>query len=721
MTKLQKNNQNVSFLRKKSLILHLNPIRLALFDEVTHHFADSKEQLIMKQKKLMMIALMLVTLLLTGCVQKHRVQHHPSPTDTLYTESKAMDIYGQDPLRALQIIDSAEVVGNLSAFRASLLRAAVYSYPGEAINPDTARQICVSLLEHDSVRLNTENHMAVLRLLTDVARISLDYEDQVRWSTQLATLCRKCSKGEHSAEAIEALRAESEIGIALTHLGQREEGFAMIDHAIEALDNGHHFNELDACIVAMKRKLTALSLLPAVSLPGDSITAEKRYADIIQLAERFIAKLDDYEQHPADYADGSEREPDIDDVPGYCGFYRSQAYVFLANAYANSGKKSKAKELVSLFEQTDFGKTLNGRNAIAGTQCLLGNYDKMLATYDEMDRLVGADTLSSNYVNELRNRAVAAAARGDQMASQQYWQRYATLCEVVNDQLQASQAHNYAARYQAQELQMALQKESTAKSRSTLISAIFGLAFCFTLAFLFYFFRQRRVLKRKNRILVRQITEAMKYKDMYRNQSLSLQKDGENASPLISGQDSPVPAPTSNASTADGQTPAKKSICTPKTHPITQKTNEAPSGATGVFRAATGVADAPQRGANPSFATEGVGGASSLFNHLSQVIIDEQLFLNPEFDRHAAMERFHLSKERIGTAFAQGSDYASLAAFITACRVEYAARLLRQQPSLPITQVATASGFSSTNHFGRAFKSIYGLSPTEYRAAKVAQ
>ena len=118
-------------------------MRLALFDEVTHHFADSKEKTIMKQKKLMMIALMLVTLLLTGCVQKHRVQHHPSPTDTLYTESKAMDIYGQDPLRALQIIDSAEVVGNLSTFRASLLRAVVYSYPGQAINPDTARQICV--------------------------------------------------------------------------------------------------------------------------------------------------------------------------------------------------------------------------------------------------------------------------------------------------------------------------------------------------------------------------------------------------------------------------------------------------------------------------------------------------------------------------------------------------------------------------------------------------
>ena len=35
------------------------------------------------------------------------------------------------------------------------------------------------------------------------------------------------------------------------------------------------------------------------------------------------------------------------------------------------------------------------------------------------------------------------------------------------------------------------------------------------------------------------------------------------------------------------------------------------SEATGAFRAATGVAAAPQRGANPSFATECLGGGSA--------------------------------------------------------------------------------------------------------------
>ena len=89
----------------------------------------------------------------------------------------------------------------------------------------------------------------------------------------------------------------------------------------------------------MKRKMTALSLLPDITMPGDSMTVEQRHQDIIRLAERFIAKLDDYEQHPQDYADGSDRQPDSDEVSGYCGFYRSQAYVFLAQAYASLSEK----------------------------------------------------------------------------------------------------------------------------------------------------------------------------------------------------------------------------------------------------------------------------------------------------------------------------------------------------------------------------------------------
>ena len=119
----------------------------------------------------------------------------PQADDTLYTEERAMDIYDREPERALRMIDSAEMVGNVTDYRAELLRARVYAYPGDAMNLDTARQLGVALLEHDSVKGSVDNRMEVLRLLTDVARIHLDYPEQVKWASELATLCREQGKG----------------------------------------------------------------------------------------------------------------------------------------------------------------------------------------------------------------------------------------------------------------------------------------------------------------------------------------------------------------------------------------------------------------------------------------------------------------------------------------------------------------------------------------------
>ena len=108
--------------------------------------------------------------------------------------------------------------------------------------------------------------------------------------------------------------------------------------------------------------------------------------------------------------------------------------------------------------------------------------------------------------------------------------------------------------------------------------------------------------------------------------------------------------------------------------------------------------------------------SAALFAHISQVIVSEKLFLEPTFDRQAAIDYFHLSKERIGAAFSQGSDYTSISDFINECRLEYAVNLINDQPSLPISQVAQACGFSDANYFGRKFKARFGLSPSQYRS-----
>lgn len=53
--------------------------------------------------------------------------HAIRPSDTLHTKQVAMNIYGYQPIRALQIIDSAIIVGNISEPQASLCRARIYS------------------------------------------------------------------------------------------------------------------------------------------------------------------------------------------------------------------------------------------------------------------------------------------------------------------------------------------------------------------------------------------------------------------------------------------------------------------------------------------------------------------------------------------------------------------------------------------------------------------
>lgn len=106
---------------------------------------------------------------------------------------------------------------------------------------------------------------------------------------------------------------------------------------------------------------------------------------------------------------------------------------------------------------------------------------------------------------------------------------------------------------------------------------------------------------------------------------------------------------------------------------------------------------------------------SSLFHHISEVIVRERLYLNPNFGRDVIMERFQLTKERVGTIFAKGSEYAKISSYILQLRLEFAAHVLVHHPERSIVQVATDSGFSSSSYFSTCFRQHFGISPTDYR------
>ena len=104
-----------------------------------------------------------------------------------------------------------------------------------------------------------------------------------------------------------------------------------------------------------------------------------------------------------------------------------------------------------------------------------------------------------------------------------------------------------------------------------------------------------------------------------------------------------------------------------------------------------------------------------LFLFLRDLIENEQLFLQPDFGRQSLIDRTGLSKEHIGAAFAQGSDNASLPAYVRELRLDYAVRLMNDKPELTVEQVSMASGFTSADTFTRNFRAKFGMTPTTYK------
>ena len=107
-----------------------------------------------------------------------------------------------------------------------------------------------------------------------------------------------------------------------------------------------------------------------------------------------------------------------------------------------------------------------------------------------------------------------------------------------------------------------------------------------------------------------------------------------------------------------------------------------------------------------------------LFQYLHDIIVREQLFLNPRFGRQTIMTRFQLTKERVGAAFSKGSQYTQLKDYIQHLRLDYAAQMLKERPEMSVVQIAKECGFSSHKYFSDRFRRYFGVTPSDYRLAK---
>ena len=126
-------------------------------------------------KQALYLILYVAILVTVSCTGKGGTKHVPQASDSLYTEERAMAIYDTLPERALQILDSAEIVGNMPDYRAALFRTKVLSSSYVMMQQDSAIIICEALLRHDEAQRNVDFRQDVLELLLNASRRRYDY------------------------------------------------------------------------------------------------------------------------------------------------------------------------------------------------------------------------------------------------------------------------------------------------------------------------------------------------------------------------------------------------------------------------------------------------------------------------------------------------------------------------------------------------------------------
>ena len=393
---------------------------------------------------------------------------------------------------------SVRVNGPLPDYRCDYLRAKVYGQSLEGMWLDSAIIIGERLMALDAAREDLAYRQDVLEMLINACRQHRDDELTIQWSAQLIDLCRQ------NGDETEALRTVADVGLILAGIGRADEGLAKINSVLTLLSGKRKFNELDASIIALKRKVNVLKNM-------------ERYDNVPAAARQMLDLMADYEQHPDEYHDGTYREPPEHLRPGYIDFYRAQAYMFMAEAEAKAGNKAEARKYLSLFEQTDYAKTFMARKDFAPIYGLLGEYEKMLAIHDEQEARLRqqGDTVNAEYATILRDRAMAAEAQGRKDEALHLHNAYETLTATLNDRLLQGKANLYAARFHAAEQQREIERHKATAKYLGIVGSCIAVVAVLAMFFAAYVVHKRRIVDQKNRALVKQIAEAAEYRKRY--------------------------------------------------------------------------------------------------------------------------------------------------------------------------------------------------------------
>lgn len=103
-----------------------------------------------------------------------------------------------------------------------------------------------------------------------------------------------------------------------------------------------------------------------------------------------------------------------------------------------------------------------------------------------------------------------------------------------------------------------------------------------------------------------------------------------------------------------------------------------------------------------------------LMKRIEKLIVQEQQFLNGDLKLSDVATQLGTNRNMVSNCI-NSQRGCSFSQFVNGCRVKYAMDLMRRQKDVKISEVWITSGFATESSFFRNFKSVTGMTPTQWK------
>lgn len=434
-----------------------------------------------------------ICLLLLSFLSAFALASGDKSTQDIYTERYIMDIYMDEPERALQLLDEAETKQVLPIYKVDDLRSMVYSY---LYQDKSAFHYAHRAYVHDSISANDPAHLLKMTIiLANLSHTLSEYKESNRYAVEGLELAHKFDDWEAKCKLLFCM------GENKWMLSLKGEGYEFFDKAIALLDTTEDV-----------RKKSMLSYFYGVKM--GYLINDNRLEDALQIGLQREKLLDGMKGNP------EVREAFLDQQYGY-------VYSKLSRIFHLLGDVECGKEYHRKYQSTHIYNTPAGKRDAVPYLLVTKQYQAVIDHCRDFKELMRQqDTLNIQYIGVLRREIDVYLALKDYEKVAALRASIISITDSIYQRDKTNAALELDNLYEVNEKEACIMKQAFQLTIRT-ITLVFVL--CVSLLSLFFLWRmwvQNRKIRRKNQALVERINEQM----VMQTEMNRLQADAEGTS-----------------------------------------------------------------------------------------------------------------------------------------------------------------------------------------------